>query len=411
MKKEYAMCAAALALFLLQGTLFSYNFDKFEVFYKRDVRSLPENSVRTIVESTLKSILEIDPYYKAMSHVYSNGNNEPQFLITYLLRSDILRYESYKINLDKLGNVLSVQEHFEDPDAEEDSRECNTCPDPETEVYVESSMDGTPLGAAEWVYSVALGAGYKTMKDIQGAATSTRYKQFLTCPKLKCVVHVGHGNNEKGILFAQDDIQYPWFAALPKDYMVEQVHMYGSCLIQNDPFKSAFMGTGVEAFMGGKSTIDINTLQNTMFAIANGIFYKKEVKASFEASDARSKGWDISGNPPNGPWYVDKAITLLNFIIPRPQSQAKNIVCSYSRNTGALTISWPAGKNQDIGNREVSIAIYSIEGTFITDCTDEHKKLAFDKVQVNVSNLATGVYIVTLTSGGNTLSSRTILGR
>jgi hypothetical protein len=270
-------------------------------------------------------------------------------------------------------------------------------------------MDGTPLGAAEWVYSVALGAGYKTVKDIQGAATSARYKQFITCPNMKCVVHVGHGNNEKGILFAQDDITWQWFAALPKDYLVQQVHMYGSCLIQNDPFKSAFMGTGVEAFMAGKGTIDINTLQNTMFAIANGIFYKKEIKASFEASDARSKGWDISGNPPNGPWYVDKAITSIHFLLPRPESKSNNLICQYSKNTGVITVAYVAGNNPGERNQKVLITVYSLEGHCLANLVPDRELPASNTVRMDASKLSNGVYVVTLTRGSTTLSARAMI--
>jgi hypothetical protein len=400
-----------LTFFFLANSIYSYDFKKVEVIFRKNVNSLSENSVRNIVEKALKDVLDADPYYKTITHVYSNDKGVPEFLVTYLLRSDCLLYESYKINLDKNTAILSIQKNFENPDVREESKICSTCPDPDVEVYVESSMDGAPLGAAEWVYSVALGAGYKTVKDIQANATSARYKQFITCPKIKCVVHVGHGNNEKGIMFAMDDIRYEWFAALPKNYLVQQVHLYGSCLIQNDPFRSAFLGTGVEAFMAGKSTIDITTLQNTMFAISNGIFYKKEVKASFEATDARSKGWDISGNPPNGPWYVEKAPTPISFLIPWPEPKTPDLLCRYSKADQKITVTYLSKQNPGVSGQIVTLDVYTVEGKRIANLVNGQKTADTYKATINTSDLVNGVYAVRLTMGNKNISARTVIYR
>ncbi len=144
-------------ILLLTNTLSAYDFKEFDIHYKKDVRSLDDSQVRKIVETALINVLEKDPYYKAISHVYSDKRYHPEFLITYLLRSDCLLYESYKISLDQEGAISNVTSKFEQPISEEEIRadECRTCPDPEVEVYIESCMDGAPLGAAEWCYSVA----------------------------------------------------------------------------------------------------------------------------------------------------------------------------------------------------------------------------------------------------------------
>jgi hypothetical protein len=408
MIKSKLVSLCLLALIALSQA--ASGLDQFEVYYKKDVRSLSESNVRGIVETALKDVLDADPYYKAMSHVYSDENGEPRFLVTYLLRSDCLLYESYKINLDENAEVLTVQREFENPDAEEEAGKCYSCPDPEVEVYVESAMDGAPLGAAEWCYSVALGAGYKTAKDIQANATAERFKQYLTCPKIKCVIHVGHGNNEKGILFAQTDIQYPWFAALPNDYLAQQIHMYGSCLVHNDPFKAAILGTGVESFMGGVTTIDITTLQNTMFAISQGIFYGQEVKAAFNNSDAKSKGWGISGNPPNGPWYVDFA-TPIGITVPQPDVKTPDLLCRYSKTNQNIAVTYVVKHNPDAASQKVTLDIYSLEGRLIKNLVNEQKQNGTYTVKWNIAGQVNGVYIVKLTIGNKKLSASTVVYR
>ncbi len=408
MKKGKLVSGCMLIFFTLAFTAFG--LDQFEVYYKKDVRSISESYVREIVETALKDVLEADPYYKAISHVYSDENGTPQFLITYLLRSDCLLYESFKINLDENAKVLDIQRKFEDPDAEEEADKCYSCPDPEVEVYVESAMDGPPLGAAEWCYSVAVGAGYKTAKDIQAAATAERFKQYLTCPKMKCVIHVGHGNNEKGILFAQTDIQYPWFASLPSDYLAQQIHMYGSCLVHNDPFLSAILGTGVEAFMGGVTTIDITTLQNTMFAISQGMFYGQEVQAAFNSSDARSKGWGISGNPPNGPWYVDFS-TPIDVSVPKAERKTPDLLCRYSKANRNVAVTYVIKRNHDAAGQKVKLDVYSLEGTLIKNLVNEQKANGTYMVTWDIANCVNGVYIVKLTSGNKRLSARTVVYR
>jgi len=404
--KLLSMCMLAL----LALCMAAFGFDQFKVYYKKDVRSLSESRVRGIVEKSLKDVLEADPYYKAISHVYSNENSVPQFLVTYLLRSDCLLYESYKINLDKNAEVLSVQREFENPDAEEEAEKCYSCPDPEVEVYVESAMDGAPLGAAEWCYSVALGAGYKTAKDIQANATAARFKQYITCPKIKAVIHVGHGNNEKGIMFASTDIQHPWFAALPDDYLTQQIHMYGSCLVHNDPFLAAILGTGVEAFMGGVTNISITTLQNTMFFISQGIFYSQEVKAAFNNSDAVSKGWGISGNPPNGPWYVDYA-TPISTTVPQPNLKTPDLLCRYSKANQNIAVTYVVKQNPNAVGQKVKLDIYSVKGKLIKNLVNEQKQNGTYKVNWNISDQVNGVYIVKLTIGNKKLSASTVVYR
>lgn len=404
--KLLSLCVLAL----LTVSLAAFGFDQFEVYYKKDVRSLSESRIRGIVEKSLKDVLDADPYYKAISHVYSNENSAPQFLVTYLLRSDCLLYESYKINLDKNADVLSVQRDFENPDAEEDTEKCYSCPDPDVEVYVESAMDGPPLGAAEWCYSVALGAGYKTAKDIQANATAARYKQFITCPKMKAVIHVGHGNNEKGIMFATTDITHQWFSAQASDLLTQQIHMYGSCLVQNDPFQSAILGTSVEAFMGGVENINQTTLQNTMFAISNGIFYGGEVKASFNKTDAVSNGWGISGNPPNGPWYVDFA-TPISITVLQPKIKTPDLLCQYSKANQNILVTYVVKQNSNAVSQKVTLDVYSLDGKLIKNLVNEQKPNGAYTINWDISDQPNGVYIAKLTIGNERLSASTVVYR
>lgn len=377
---------------LLLKSVSAYDFKQFDIHYKKDIRSLDDAQIRSIVESSLKDVLEADPYYKAISHVYSNSRYQPEFLITYLLRSDCLLYESYKISLGEDGTVTNVTSKFEQPISEEEIRadECRTCPDPEVEVYIESCMDGAPLGAAEWCFSVALGAGYKTVKHIAADATTANFKAYLDCPKLKCVIHVGHGNNEKGILLADTDIRHEWFAAQEPGYLDQQVHLYGSCLVQNDPFKSAILHTGVEAFMGGITTIDIVTLQNTMYFISQGMFYGKEVKESFLATDAVSHGWGISGNPPNGPWYVDfdDSTPLMQKELTNNFKKSNKYDCVYNKFTKSIDFNL----NQDLNKENIlKIDLYSSNGRFIKNAFNG--KISKD-LSINTSELAQGIYLL-----------------
>lgn len=392
-----------MSVLMFSNSIFSYDFDEFKVIFKKDVYSMSEKKVRDIVEDALFDVLEADPYYKAISHVYSNENNVPDFLITYLLRSDCLLYESYKISLDKNVRIIDIQKDFKKPSNKNDSVECYSCPDPEVEVYVDSPMDGAPLGAAEWVFSVALGAGYKTVKDIQANATAARFKAFITCPKIKAVVHVGHGNNEKGIMFATTDIQHPWFAALPNDYLVQQIHMYGSCLVQNPPFQTAILGTGVEAFMGGVTNIDITTLQNTMYAIAMGIFYGGEVKASFNNTDAVSNGWGITGNPAGGPWYVDIATPIINTVDNNISSP--ELICTYSNQLNTdMNITYSVTRDKN-----VRLDVYNTSGKLVENLVNETKQSGKYTMKWNVRERANGIYIFKLRVGNKEIVKRNMI--
>ncbi len=240
------------------------------------------------------------------------------------------------------------------------------------------------------------GAGYKTVKHIAADATTTNFKSYLNCPKLKCVIHVGHGNNEKGILLADTDIRHEWFAEQPTDYLSQQIHLYGSCLVQNDPFKAAILHTGVEAFMGGITTIDIVTLQNTMYFISMGMFYGKEVEESFLSTDARSHGWGISGNPPSGPWYVDfDATDMSKEVISTPSNSGSAMSCIYNKVTNKILVNLKGGIKK---NENVKLDIFSTNGRFIKTAFNGNIPNGDKQILIEGKNLSKGIYILKIKS-------------
>jgi len=266
-------------------------------------------------------------------------------------------------------------------------------------------MDGVPAGAATWCANEATNAGYKTVLDLAAAATAQKFKDYLSCPKLVSAIHVGHGNTWV-IAFASEIITNEWFEALPSDYLAGQTHMYGSCLAHNEPLEPSIINAGVEAYMSGDVELNIQYLQNTMFQISRAMFNGTEVGAAFNASDARSRGWGISGNPPGGPWYIENSTPIKT---AKDTHSPIDLFCSYSGRSITITYSVNDGQKSLVNN--VRLDIFNISGRLVETVVNEQKQAGTYKTTWNTNDQADGVYIIKLRVGAKETVKRNIVIR
>lgn len=384
----------------------AYGLDEFDVRYKQNVRSLSEGAVLEIVESALAGQLATGTCYRASARVYSDNNSVADFLAVYLYKNNSLLLECYKIDLNEQGSIISVTGDFREPYNEEDEKPCGTCPDPEVEVYVETAMDGVPAGAATWCANEATNAGYKTVLDLAAQATAQKFKDYLSCPKLVSAIHVGHGNTWV-IAFASEIITNEWFETLPADYLADQTHMYGSCLAHNEPLEPAILGAGAEAYMSGDVELNIQYLQNTMFTISRAMFNGTEVGEAFDASDALSRGWGISGNPSGGPWYIDDSTPVKTVEAP---NSSHGLYCHYSNQSHPhVSVTYTVNKDRQAFDNNVRLDIFDISGKLVETLVNEPKENGKYSVNWHAGDFANGVYLFKLRAGSKETVNRIML--
>jgi hypothetical protein len=403
MKRYVYVNLLVLLTIVISG--FTYEFDTFDVRYKQGARSISETAVRGIVEEALATQLETEDYYRASVRVYSVNNSVADFLAVYFYKRESLLLECYKIDLDDQGKAVSVTGDFREPYNEEDEKPCGNCPDPSVEVYVETAMDGVPAGAATWCANEASNAGYKTVLDLAAAATAQKFKDYLSCPKLVSAIHVGHGNTWV-IAFASEIITNEWFETLPPDYLREQTHMYGSCLAHNDPLEASILGAGAEAFMSGDVELNIQYLQNTMFSISRPMFNGTDVETAFNGSDARSRGWGISGNPPGGPWFIEVSTPIRTGNKPFARD---NLSLHYGNQCISVTYTVNNGHNAQGNNARLDV--YTISGKLVKTLIDEPAMAGKYSVKWNVADQANGIYLFKLYTGGNVTVKRYLISK
>jgi uncharacterized repeat protein (TIGR01451 family) len=207
------------------------------------------------------------PYLKVLVRVVNSyAKDAPLELIVYLLRKDIYQYETVKITLNTADySVISLVRDYQEVanDFEPKTWGSYACPDPTVDmVFATPCASGgscgyipTAVNAINYVHNKANNAGYNVVKLLGNQATTTAYKNWLSCD-LKAFGNIGHGS-PSGIMLHDGTLSHTWFASLQPTEQKCNVMYFNSCKVHNSPLEPSIMGAGSRVFVGGDTNLYI----------------------------------------------------------------------------------------------------------------------------------------------------------
>lgn len=199
-------------------------------------------------------------YYRVDVKIKRKKDQNPQYLLAYLLRKDIYLAEVVRVDLESDYEVTETKWDYDNSldDDEDEEEEEQLFSSSEKDEYADAYdfVVATPVPdiptakyAVEYLQTLFTNLGYRSKMLLGTQANVANYKQYLTS-RLKGFVNIGHGNTN-GILLSDGTLSAAWFNSVANQSLNPAVVYFNSCQVFNDPLKSAVMKAGARTFIGG----------------------------------------------------------------------------------------------------------------------------------------------------------------
>lgn len=256
-------------------------------------------------------------YHSVNVKVKRNQDNNPEYMIAYMLRQDTYTADVVKIKVDEQFDVKEIVENYNDQEDYDDEDSMQSNLDYADEAYdfvVATPVPEIPtaLQAIDFIYNIATSSGYMVKKLIGADATVENYKHYLQL-NLKGFVNVGHGYPE-GIILDDGRLRYTWFQGLVNRPLHPAVIYFNSCQVFNPPLLPEVMNSGARTFIGGIINLLIGMSEEVCKAFWDSIITKKtQMGAALSAAELThyptSGAHGIAGD--HGLFRADKLVGIL----------------------------------------------------------------------------------------------------
>jgi hypothetical protein len=284
----------------------------YEIQYKDGSQRLSEATVQNLVGTALNTEINSNPYLKAIVNVYPSPDAAANYFVVFLQRSDMYLVKCYKISLENLKVSTVVEDYVGAEDEAEAKEPCGACPNPNVQ------------GIMSWIldFQTAISNGRKCIQAMRDAGivadslpgskeSLTNIKAYLTCPKLKIWVRIGHGNKSLVQLGAGQSITSSTVTSMKAD-IKNKIFIFNSCLCFNSPFEPAMKSAQAYFFASGKISLSTGKEQVTTFFVNHALKNKEELDKSMEAAVKEANyanAWGWAGYV-NKPWLFDQGTSV-----------------------------------------------------------------------------------------------------
>jgi len=285
---------------------------RYEIEYKQDAVRMSEQAVAQIVNEGLSAEIESHPYYKARVYIFPAGEFKNDYFVVYLFRSDIYFAPCFKLEIENSRVTRIVEDYISTEDQGMVKDECLSCPNPDAEVLVSwiaefssSVSNGRKTVAALKEYGVAVDS-LPTKQE-----TLTNVKNFLTCPKLKMWMRIGHGSNSSIQLDGGGSFTA---TSAPASDIKNKIFIFNSCL-SNKQLIPGLVSNGAYFGASGNVNLSVGKEQVITYFATHAVKNKEELDKSMEAATKEANylnAWGWSGNNSVKPWLYENAGNVVN---------------------------------------------------------------------------------------------------
>lgn len=221
---------------------------KSKEYESRDLQILP--LIKDIIRNRVLPMRKAE-YYRVDVEIKRKKDQTQDYLIAYLLRKDIYLTEIVKIDITSDFKVKNIEFDYNYAGDEEGGDSAKGFFEDGFDFVIGTPVDDIPTAklAIDFLYDLFTKAGFRCKKLLGTEANLNNYQSYLTS-NLMGFVNVGHGN-PNGISLSDGFLLHSWFQGLSNQALKPVVVYFNSCLVHNDPLKSAIMHAGARTFIGG----------------------------------------------------------------------------------------------------------------------------------------------------------------
>lgn len=248
----------------------------------RKQKSYDDNDEKKITQVLREQVLPSakQSYHSVSVKVKRDKQNQPEYMIAYMMRQDTYTADVVRVNVDNKYNVREIVQNYNDADDYDDEEAIGTAP-----AYVAGEIldfvVGTPVPeiptaqqAIDFIFNMASSAGLRVKKLVGDDATVENYKHYLKLG-VKGFVSVGHGY-KGGIILSDGRLRYTWFRGLTNRPLSPAVIYFNSCQVFNPPLLQEIMRAGTRTFIGGVINLLIGPSEEVCKAFWQTILETKE---------------------------------------------------------------------------------------------------------------------------------------
>lgn len=263
MNRKFKRLLFLAVCYLVSSSLFAATPIKVIANTHFDHQNLSNEKIIEIIKGSIHLDNRADIFGVRVQPIFNPQNGKIDHLLVYLLSSKTYSYTITRIDLYANAQASKVIEnyHFNKEDNAQQPRSligAIECPDNNIEIVTATPVPEIPTAktAVETIANQAKSYRYKSTQLLGEEATVNNYVAYLSCPKLKGFLNIGHGYNE-GIILADGILSSEMIRTeLKGKFQKRAVIAFNSCEVFNNPLKQTMIDDAdARKYSGGISPL------------------------------------------------------------------------------------------------------------------------------------------------------------